>query len=106
MNGRAMYIGIDLGGTKIAGAAVNVETGVMSGRKVTATEAHRGPDAVLARIAGLAEEVRRAAGLEREEIGGIGLGGPGGSDPEAGLTLFLPNLPRAWRGGPVVAVLT
>src|SRR5919199_6174881 len=95
MNGRAMYIGIDLGGTKIAGAAVNVETGAVSGRKVTATEAHRGPDAVLARIAGLAEEVRRAAGLEREEIGGVGLGGAGGADPQGGGALFLPHLPRA-----------
>src|ERR687886_1129538 len=106
MNDRAMYIGIDLGGTKIAGAAVNVETGVVSGRKVTATEAHRGPDAVLARMAELAEEVRREAGLEREEIGGIGLGVPGVTDPEAGLTLFLPNLPGAWRGVPAVAILT
>src|SRR5919199_4656497 len=105
MNGRAMYIGIDLGGTKIAGAAVNIETGVVSGRKVTATEAQRGPDAVLARMAELVEEVRRHAGLEREEIGGVGLGVPGVTDPEAGLTLFLPNLPGAWRGVPVVAVL-
>src|ERR687886_507820 len=105
LNDRAMYIGIDLGGTKIAGAAVNVETGVVSGRKVTATEAHRGPDAVLARMAELAEEVRREAGLEREEIGGIGLGVPGVTDPEAGLTIFLPNLPGAWRGVPVVATL-
>ncbi len=105
MSERPTYIGIDLGGTKIAGAAVDVASGALSGRRVVATEAHGGPEAVMARMAELVEEVRHAAGLERGEVGGVGLGVPGVTDPAAGLTLFLPNLPTAWRGVPVVATL-
>ena len=44
-------IGVDLGGTKIAAAAVNLETGAVTGRVVEPTEAHEGPQRVLARVA-------------------------------------------------------
>ena len=53
-------IGIDLGGTKIAAAAVDLETGVMHGRRVVPTEAHEGPPHVLARIAQVVGDGHRA----------------------------------------------
>ena len=100
------FIGIDLGGTKIAAAAVDVATGARNGALVIPTEADEGSDAVLQRMAGLVEDVCRSAGLRREEVGGVGVGVPGVTDLEGGNTLFLPNLPGAWRGVPVVASLT
>lgn len=97
------YIGIDLGGTKIAAAAVDIETGLRSGATVVPTEAQEGPDAVLRRMAGVADMVREKAGLDRDAVAGLGIGVPGVTDLEGGNTLFLPNLPTAWRGVPVVA---
>ena len=110
MGGRLMerpatYIGIDLGGTKIAAAALDVATGEIAGRTVVATEAHTGPPAVLRRMAMVVETVRASAGLRREAVGGIGVGVPGVTDMDAGRTLFLPNLPTAWRAVPVAAML-
>ncbi len=105
MAGRAFYIGIDLGGTKIAAGAVDISTGAVSGRVVVPAEAQHGPEAVLARMARLAVEVRTAAGLAREEVRGIGIGVPGVTDPERGRTLFLPNLPGGWRDVPVAEIV-
>jgi glucokinase len=95
------YLGIDLGGSKIAAAVVDVSSGVLVGRKVVPTAAHEGPRAVLARIADLALDVCAAAGVRPEHIGGLGVGVPGVFDLATGRTLFLPNLPTAWPGVPV-----
>jgi glucokinase len=106
MDGATTYIGIDLGGTKIAAAAVDVATGELAGRTVIPTEAHAGPDAVLDRMAQLVDAVCQSAELPREAIGGLGVGVPGMTDLAGGHTLFLPNLPGGWRGVPVATMLT
>ena len=105
MAGRATFLGIDLGGTKIAAGAVDVLTGAVNGCMVVPAEAQHGPEAVLARMARLALEVRTAAGLAREDVCGIGIGMPGVTDLEQGRTLFLPNLPGSWRGVPVAEIV-
>jgi len=99
-------IGLDLGGTKIAAAAVEITTGGLTGRAVISTEAHEGPDAVLERMATLIDEVCRSASLRRDEIRGLGVGMPGMTDYEGGSTILLPNLPGGWRGVPVAASLS
>jgi glucokinase len=95
------YLGIDLGGSKIAAAVVDVATGALAGRTVVPTEAHEGPDAVVGRMAALALEACRAAGVRPEQLGGLGVGVPGVFDLASGRTLFLPNLPTTWPGVPV-----
>jgi glucokinase len=95
------YLGIDLGGSKIAAAVVDVASGALAGRIVVPTEAHEGPDAVVARMAELALEVCRAAGLRPEQLGGLGVGVPGVFDLATGRTLFLPTLPTTWSNVPV-----
>src|SRR5260370_15447495 len=92
-----IFIGIDLGGTKIAAAAVDVERGTLAGRSIIPTKGQEGPDAVLARIAALVEGVRRESGLSSDFIHGIRIGAPSGVDMERRLTLLSPNLPRGWR---------
>ncbi len=64
-------LGIDVGGTKIAAALVDAETGAMLQREETATAAERGPEAVVADIASLVQAV--AAG---EPVAAIGVGLP------------------------------
>lgn len=98
-----LYIGIDLGGTKIAAAVVNVGTGERLLQLVTPTEAQDGPAVVIERMAALVEQVREQAGLGRDDIPAIGVGVPGVIDPARGETLLLPNLPSGWRGIPLVA---
>ena len=95
------YLGIDLGGSKVAAAVVDVATGALAGRMVVPTEAHEGPDAVVARMAQLALDVCRAAELRPEQLGGLGVGVPGVFELASGRTLFLPNLPTTWPGVPV-----
>ena len=95
------FIGIDLGGTNIKAALVNVATGEISGTTSIATQAHEGHDAVIARMADLALDIIKQTGQQKSDIGGIGVGLPGLLDLEHGLTLFLPNLHGQWRSVPV-----
>jgi glucokinase len=100
-----MYIGIDLGGTKIAAAAVDIANGSVIARRIIPTESHRGSDAVLARMADLLLDVCRAADLSPNVIDAIGIGVPGPFDQISGTTLFLPNLVGMWRNVPLRSTL-
>ena len=92
------FVGVDLGGTKIAAAVVDVRSGAVTARESIPTEAQAGPDAVLARMGELVLSVGRAAGLAPEQIGAVGVGVPGPFDQATGQTIFLPNLAGMWRG--------
>jgi glucokinase len=92
------FIGVDLGGTKLAAAVVDVQSGAVLAREVIPTDAHAGPDPVLARMCGLIRSVARAAGLAPEQVGAVGVGVPGPFDQVSGQTIFLPNLAGMWRG--------
>jgi glucokinase len=95
------FIGIDLGGTNIKAALVNTDTGEISNTVSTPTQAQEGHDHVIARMAGLVDEIAQAGNLKKTRLGGVGVGIPGLLDLEHGLTLFLPNLPGNWRSVPV-----
>ncbi|MGD2176609.1 MAG: ROK family protein [Anaerolineae bacterium] len=99
------FMGIDLGGTTFCAAVVDVISGDVLGRHRVATLAKEGHDAVMARMAELIDEVIADAGLDKGEIGGVGIGAPGVLDLERGVTLFLPNLPGAWRNVPLGATI-
>jgi glucokinase len=95
------YIGCDLGGTNLRTAIVDVETGSVLNQMSIPTLARDGHDAVMKRMADLFLQVIQAAGMKKEDIGGIGIGAPGVLDLEKGETLFLPNLHGAWRNVPL-----
>jgi glucokinase len=84
-------VGIDVGGTNIAGAAEGRERSVP-------TLAHVGPEAVLRRVAALARELT-------PEVEAVGMGLPGLVDRERGVSKFLPNMPTQWRDVPVIEIL-
>lgn len=90
------YIGCDLGGTNLRAAIVDVETGTVLHQMRIPTLAREGHGAVMQRMADLFLELIQAAGMQKEEIGGVGIGVPGVLDLEKGETLFLPNLPGTW----------
>ncbi len=97
MNG--MFAGVDLGGTKIAGALADAEGRIVRTETIP-TQSHEGPGAVLARIAQLVEDLSDGA-----RIDALGVGVPGLVDLGTGTTLFFPNLPTQWRGVPAAATL-
>lgn len=95
------YIGCDLGGTNLRAAIVDVENGTVLHQTSVPTLAREGHDAVMKRMANLFLQVIGSAGMNKDEIGGIGIGAPGVLDLEKGETLFLPNLHDTWLHVPV-----
>ncbi|CAG1001882.1 glucokinase [Anaerolineales bacterium] len=99
------YIGCDLGGTNLRAAIVDVENASVLHQMSIPTLAREGHDAVMRRMGDLFLQVIEAAGLKKDEIGGIGIGVPGVLDLETGETLFLPNLPGTWPHVPLQSTI-
>ncbi len=91
----SLYLGIDLGGTKIAAGVVSVG-GEVRGFARAATPAREGVEVVVRAMAGVAREAARGAGVSVKRLAGGGVGAPGPIDSVAGLVVSSPNLP-GWR---------
>ena len=91
---RKFIIGIDVGGTKVAGGLVT-RKGKLSHAQVVPTYADKGFDKSHAQITHLIGRLVRAAG-GKENVGGIGICAPGPLNPKTGVVLNPPNLP-GWR---------
>lgn len=100
------YIGCDLGGTNLRAAIVDVASGRVLHQMSIPTLARDGHDAVMDRMAELFLQLIQSAGMQKDDIGGIGIGVPGVLDLEKGETLFLPNLAGTWPHVPLQAVIT
>ena len=97
-----IYASIDVGGTNLACALAGADGKIVADKKVP-TDAHEGPEAVLARIAAAVGELAEQAGAAPAAMG---LGMPGLIDVANGVTKFLPNLPTQWRDVPVREILS
>ena len=84
------YLGIDLGGTNIAAAAVD-EDGVILGRSSIPTP-RDGEALVAAAMAQAATQAAENAGLALRDAASIGIGSPGTIDPVSGVVRFWSNL--------------
>lgn len=87
-----MIIGIDVGGTGIKHGLVS-EEGQLFHFNTVATEAWKGPDHVIDRIAFCIQNLRDISHAESYEVYGIGIGFPGPLNPKSGLILNAPNMP-------------
>ena len=90
------YLGVDLGGTHLRAAVVDIATGDLLSQQRVLTLAEQGHAAILASIAGLINEAIAASGQPLQAIGGIGVGVPGSIDPDRGVIKYLPNLAGHW----------
>jgi glucokinase len=97
--GRDLFIGLDLGGTKIATALVDAEGQVLA-RDLRETQAAEGLQAVIDRMADAASRVMIQAGAVPTQVKAIGVGAPGPIDAKAGLVTSPPNLP-GWSNVPL-----
>jgi len=95
------FVGVDLGGTLLKAAIVDIDSGEISGLEQIDTLAREGHTAVIARMARLIQTVIGDSGIPKSQIGGIGIGVPGIVDLEAGIVRFLPNLPGTWPNVPL-----
>jgi glucokinase len=101
-----LYIGCDLGGTNMRAAVVDVDSGSVLHQMSVPTLARDGHDSVMQRMAALCLDVIQSAGMNKEEINGIGIGVPGVLDLAKGETLFLPNLEGTWPNVPLRDTIT
>lgn len=89
--GKPAYLGIDLGGTKILAAVVS-RKGRIKGSAKMSTPSSEGPDAVINQIALAVQDAAASAGVDIQDLGGIGIGAPGVVDAATGVVRFAPNL--------------
>ena len=99
------YVGIDLGGTKIAAALFDPDTEALNDVLVVSTRAHEGPDGVLKQIAEVVRKICQKADVPLNEVSGVGVGMPATFDFAKGQTLLLPNISGDWWSKPVADIL-
>lgn len=88
---QACWIGFDLGGTKMLATVMDGQFEIL-GRKRRKTRGHEGIDAGLKRIVETIEKALEDAQVERNSLGGIGVGCAGPLDLDRGIILEAPNL--------------
>jgi glucokinase len=91
----SLYLGIDLGGTKIAAGVVS-PAGELRASVQVPTPVREGVKAVIRAMVSASRGAAKAAGVGIGHLAGAGVGAPGPVDVEAGLVVSPPNLP-GWR---------
>ncbi len=99
MRDNPLVLGVDLGGSKILTAVVNVK-GEMRSRDHRRTPASRGPEAVIQALLDSMERALKQAGIAAAELEAISIGAPGFSSPETGIIFTSPHLPE-WKDVPL-----
>ncbi len=89
-NGK-VYLGIDIGGTKIL-AALARPSGKIIARRRCATPRNAPPEEVLQAVVKLVGELLDSAKVRRKSLQGIGLAVPGIVDPHEGRVVITPNM--------------
>jgi glucokinase len=95
------YIGVDLGGTKIAALAYDAAEQHVLYRQTVATNGKQGADGVIRQVIDLVRATAAEVNWSRDSISGIGVGVPAVIDYDTGHTLILPNIPGNWTNKPV-----
>jgi len=96
-----LSVGVDLGGTNLRAAVVDVNDGHVLADACGPTRAEEGPPAVISRMAALIEQAIEESGRTKSEIVAVGIGVPGLYDPATNVVRFLPNLPTTWPNVPL-----
>jgi len=97
-----LIIGIDVGGTKVAGGLVTPKGRLVSSLTVP-THADKGFDTSFGQVVSLIRRLIRKAG-GKQKVQGIGLCAPGPLDHKSGVIINAPNIP-GWQRVPLAAKL-
>ncbi|MCR4881383.1 MAG: ROK family protein [bacterium] len=85
-------IGIDLGGTKILAAIVDITTGKVLYSSKKKTKKDKGADKITKKVIELVKELSDESGIPLADVGSVGLGLAGQVDREKGILIAAPNL--------------
>ena len=97
-----LYVGVDLGGTKILSGVFTSQLTLLQTAKLS-TKSDRGFDAVVDRIARCVLDAVDEADASLNQVRAIGIGAPGAIRPESGEVIFAPNL--EWEDAPLKKAL-
>lgn len=97
-------IGLDVGGTKIAGGLVDGEGTILTARRIQLDRGSGDGDRPLEQLTVLIEELRRTAEAGGHEVCACGLAVPAFVDCTRGIVVWAPNIP-GWRDLPLAALL-
>ena len=97
-----LYIGVDLGGTKILAGIFDSDHHCLASEK-TKTNQEEGYDAVCGQIVETIHAAAELAGIDPAKVNGAGIGAPGSISSDESHVLFAPNL--GWRDAPLKADL-
>ncbi len=97
-----VFAGVDVGGTSVK-LALGTDDGELLAESSIPTDSHRGPEAVLHRIA---EGLNHLSSQVGQKPSRIGMGIPGIVDIPNGVTKFLPNLMGHWKDVPAAKLLS
>ncbi len=96
-------VGVDIGGTNIVVGLIPIEGGEPVGLRTLPTQAARGSEFVVERVAKMVEEAIAATlgehGGTRADVAGVGIGSPGPLNRERGVVINTPNL--GWTNLPL-----
>ena len=97
-----LFVGVDLGGTKILAGVFTPQLKLLQTAKLS-TKSGRGFDSVVERITRCVLDAVDEADMSIKQVRAIGIGAPGAIDPESGEVIFAPNL--QWKDAPLKKVL-
>jgi glucokinase len=97
--------GIDLGGTKVQAVVVDDANEVVGDTRLP-TPTEGGPTAIVAQMVDALVAAAEAAGVETDQLSGLGVGCPGAVDADAGVVVRAPNLSDWDHPFPLAAALT
>lgn len=100
MAGNRSALGIDLGGTNIKWGIVS-ENGRLLANGLVPTEPRNGPEALLAKLSGIAKEAQRRARSEELALAGVGIGTAGQVHRESGAVKGATAALPGWAGVPL-----
>lgn len=87
----AVYLGIDVGGTKIQASLIR-QAGVVLSRHRCPTPRDGGPEKVLEAVITAARETMEEESVGHDDLTAVGLAIPGVVDPDKGLVVVTPNM--------------
>jgi len=102
-NSQNAWLGVDIGGTKSA-VVISREPPAMLARIEFPTLPQQGPEHAIARIRQSIHEVMRDTGIDKSQIGAIGVSCGGPLNQRAGVIQAPPNL-STWIDIPITAIL-
>ncbi len=90
-DGQRLYLGVDIGGTKVQGSLVG-ESGIILGKQRQSTPRTGGPEKVLLLVEDVIQQVLNEAKLQTTDLTAIGVAVPGVVEPKSGHVVVTPNM--------------